>query len=699
MKRLTKRIMSWLCLMLMSISMVIPVMAEVNPSANTGTIAENFPIVTGISYGGAYMNAVPVISKHTVPFAVGLTITNNNPGTYTCKITSVELVYSEGGKEVVCQSECNFATKDEVRTFFVNAGLFTDDAAPGTYSLSKIVLKGLDSNKKSYEKEFSDINSIAGAADKKVTVSDIKIPEFGTVSVGLDKDMNVNSRKVVLNNDNVEETIDYYITTTGNAEIKSARIYWGYMDGEIMREKDTQSSAKKVSEGVYISRTKLQSHYKTNEYRVSKIEITDSNDMSYIFYNTEWAAYKDATKKVISNFVISVENTVDKEMLSLYKFSFFDGNLNRSYSSWTSKVNGSEIEVPVSLEARVVDNNVTLNGATVTFVNKNKTDVSFDVNMSIGKRDGSRYYGNLLIRNDKELGVYKVGKIVLTSSFGKTYEYSTSKGNLTSVGTLILKGDDRIVAEEIGAKPQNTTVNVTNGVAKAEVAVKDTEIVSDVEVGKLDEAAKSCADEDYTFDVESAAIPANTTIEIGKVLTGNIYEDVKEVIKDVVADVKKDIRVFEINLLNTANDKIQPTNGGNVSITTEVPTGFNASNIVVYRLDGANKVIVDSTVQNGKITFTTNHFSTYIFAQTAGSGQVINPTPDTETDDVWFLDDSEEPALIASEKRPTDAATASTTVKDTSPVTSDSAPVVALLFAFASAVTVFGICVRKKTVR
>ena len=74
-----------------------------------------------------------------------------------------------------------------------------------------------------------------------------------------------------------------------------------------MREMSTQSSTKKISEGVYISRTKLQSHYKTNEYRVSKIAITDSNDMSYIFYNTEWDAYKDATKTVISDFVISVE--------------------------------------------------------------------------------------------------------------------------------------------------------------------------------------------------------------------------------------------------------------------------------------------------------------------------------------------------------------------------------------------------------
>ena len=694
MKRLTKRIMSWLCLMLMSISMVIPVMAEVNPSANTGAIAENFPIVTGISYGGTYMNAVPVINKDTVPFAVGLTITNNIPGTYTCKITSVELVYSEGDKEVVCQSECRFAIKDAVRTFYVNAGLFTDNAAPGTYSLSKIVLKGLDSNNKAYEKEFSDINSIAGAADKKVTVSDIKIPEFGTVSVGLDKDMNVNSRKVVLNNDNVEEIIDYYITTTGNAKIKSARIYWGYMDGEIMREMSTQSSTKKISEGVYISRTKLQSHYKTNEYRVSKIAITDSNDMSYIFYNTEWDAYKDATKTVISDFVISVENTVDKEMLSLYKFSFFDGNLNRSYSSWTSKVSGSEIKVPVSLEARAVDNNVTLNCATVTFVNKNNIDVSFDVNMSIGKRDGSRYYGNLQIENNKELGVYKVGKIVLTSSIDKTYEYSTSKGNLTSVGTLILKGDDRIVAEEIGAKPQSTTVNVTNGVAKAEVAVKDTDSASYVDVGKLDEAAKSCADENYTFDVESAAIPANTTIEIGKVLTGNIYEDVKEVIQDVVEDVKKDIRVFEINLLDKHNDKIQPINGGNVSITTDVPTGFNPSNIVVYRLDGANKVKVDSTVQNDKITFTTNHFSTYIIAQTAGQGQIVVPTPDP--DDILDTEDEEDPVIIASEERPTGSAT---TIKDKSPVTSDSAHVVVLLLVFVSAVALFGMCVSKKIIK
>lgn len=693
MKRIGKSIISWMCMLIMTIGMIVPVMAEVNPSVDAGTLEENYPTVTAISYGGTYSNTVPVISKNTAPFSVGLTINNNKPGTYTCKITSVELVYSDGANYVTCQAEKTFSHNNEQQTMYVDVKLITDNAVPGTYSLSKIIIKGTDSKIANYSKEFTDMNSIAGAADKKVILSDVKEADFGTVKVGLDKDMTVNSKEVYLNNDNTEETVEYYITTTGNSEIISSRIYWGYIYKDTFRESSTQSGVKKISDGVYLAKARMQPHYGTSEYSVSKIEITDSNNMTYAFYNTKCDKYKDETKTLTSDFVISLTNSIDKKMLSLYKFMFFDEKLNRRYSSWTSKITGSAVEIPVVVESRAMDRSVCLKEAVVTFVHKNKLN-SFDVKMSIEKIDEDKYYGKLSIGTDKEIGVFKIGKIVLTSSGDKSYEYSTSKGNLTSAASLILKGDDKIIAEEIGAKPENAMVSVSNGVAKAEVAVKDTEVADDVDVSKLDEAAKNCADESYTFSVESTAIPANTTIEIGKVLTGNIYEDVKEVIKDVVADVKKDIRVFEINLLDTNNDKIQPINGGDVSITTEVPDGFDPAKIIVYRLDGANKIKIIPTVKNGKITFTTNHFSTYIIAQTAGQGQIVVPVPDP--DDIWDTDDEEDPVIIASEERPTGSAT---TIKDKSPVTSDSAPVVVLLLVFVSAVVLFGMCVSKKIIK
>ncbi|MDY5805986.1 MAG: hypothetical protein SPM04_00335, partial [Lachnospira sp.] len=60
MKRIGKSIISWMCMLIMTIGMIVPVMAEVNPSVDAGTLEENYPTVTAISYGGTYSNTVPV---------------------------------------------------------------------------------------------------------------------------------------------------------------------------------------------------------------------------------------------------------------------------------------------------------------------------------------------------------------------------------------------------------------------------------------------------------------------------------------------------------------------------------------------------------------------------------------------------------------------------------------------------------------
>ena len=310
------------------------------------------------------------------------------------------------------------------------------------------------------------------------------------------------------------------------------------------------------------------------------------------------------------------------------------------------------------------------------------------------QKNGNGYNGEIMLEGLKA-GKYNINKIKLISSNDKEYLYSVNDGSFTvNMGrenTLIVKDDDRILAEETGVTPVSKKVEEsTDGTAKAELKVGDEHTLEGI---NLDEAAKKFVKEEYTFNIESKDIPENTTIEIGKVIVGKIYNNVKEAIKDVVSD-ENDIRVFEINLLNAVDKKI-PLNG-NVTITTDIPKGFDSLKIEVYRLsdDGKSKIKVESKAENGKVTFVTNHFSTYIIAQTAGKGQIVVPTPDP--DDILDTEDEEDPVIIASEERPTGSAT---TIKDKSPVTSDSAPVVVLLLVFVSAVALFGMCVSKKIIK
>ena len=102
-------------------------------------------------------------------------------------------------------------------------------------------------------------------------------------------------------------------------------------------------------------------------------------------------------------------------------------------------------------------------------------------------------------------------------------------------------------------------------------------------------------------------------MKISKVVTGTEYSNAKAV-TNAVSDK---IAVFEIDLLNSNDVKVQPN--GKVSITTDIPNGFDPSRVVVYRLsaDGKSYTKLTSTVSGGKISFETDHFSTYAFVKTA----------------------------------------------------------------------------------
>ena len=703
MKKFSKRLLSWLCLMLMVISMVVPVMAEINPSIDAGILEGNYPIVTGISYKGTYADGVPSINKDTVPFAVGLTIRNNNPGIYTCKITSVELVYSDGKNDVSCHGECKFAHNEEIQTFYVNVKLITDNAVPGTYSLSKVILRGTN-GKDSYTKVFEDVSSINGADYIKVKVNNSSKDDFGNISIGLNPDMTDKSLDVNLDNNNLSQKVKYYFKVTGKSGVKGITVFWGrYVNGEF-KETGNTTRVTKEGEGLYSSYCVLQSGSETGVYRISRIKITDDNDMKYSFYNPAFEKYADKQDTFNADFVLNVNNSIDPDKLSLYCFGFVNEALDTMSKTITvKKISETEVQVPFRIETKAINKEISLKNVYFETVDSNGTVIDCQTVGALQK-NGNYYNGKImLVKDGWPAGKYKINKIKLISSDDKEYSYSVEDGSFTANmgrnNSLIVKANDKIVPEETGVAPVSIkVVKSPDGTAKAEVKVDDKQKPEvDEKNDKLDAAAIECAKEEYTFNIESKDIPDNTTIEIGKVLVGNIYDNVKKAIESVVSNVKNDIRVFEINLLNRAGNKVQPDNNGKVTITTDIPAGFDSSKkIEVYRLsdDGKSKIKVESKAENGKVTFVTDHFSTYIIAQTAAQGQIIVPTPDP--DDIWDTEDEENSVIIASEERPAGSAT---TIKDKSPVTSDSAPVAVLLSVFVSAVALFGMCLSKKIIK
>lgn len=171
-----------------------------------------------------------------------------------------------------------------------------------------------------------------------------------------------------------------------------------------------------------------------------------------------------------------------------------------------------------------------------------------------------------------------------------------------------------ITSDNTGANPVESTVKTdANGDTTATVKLSSNDAAHNVNFSKLDEQAQAVIKQEFVFKLTAGngVIPKNTTIEISKVVTGKDYNNAKEVTKYVASK----IAVFDINLVNQNDVKIQPN--GKLSITTDLPTKFNPANVAVFRLssDGKSYVELPTTVAGGKITFETDHFSVYVIAE------------------------------------------------------------------------------------
>ena len=713
MKKYMKRIVSWMCAVLMTLSMAVPVLAT-DSSAGSVSETENRPSGVGVSFHQGTEKQIEVKNNQSY-ITFDLSFVNPSPGVETKPIYNVIFCFENE------MGECSFYTtlaeekgfSEQYKSYNnirINGFRVQNNTEKkikeGTYKLKEIKLTfdregSNDETQKTILPVSQDITIEVKNPLYAGDNNDDSKPDFGNISIGLNPDMTAKSMDVNLNDDNLSQKIKYYFKVTGKSGVKGIRVLWRwYVDGEF-KEISRSTRVTKEGEGLYSSYCILQSDSETGVYKMSKIVITDDNDAIYTFYNPAFKEYANKQNTFNADFVLNVNNSIDPDKLCLYCFGFGNEALNEKSLTITVKTNSEDkVRVPFRIETMVINDEISLKNVYFETVDSNGNVVDC---RTVGglQKDGNGYnvngYNGEIMLEGLKAGKYNINKIKLISSNDKEYSYSVNDGSFTvnmgSKNTLIVKENDKILPEEIGVTPVSEPVEkLPDGTAKAELKVDDKQKVVESD---LDEAAKKFVKEEYTFNIESKDIPENTTIEIGKVLVGNIYDNVKEAIKDVVSNVENDIRVFEINLLDTTGKKI-PLNG-NVTITTDIPADFNPlNNIEVYRLsdDGKSKIKVESKAENGKVTFVTNHFSTYIIAQTAGKGQIVVPTPDP--DDILDTEDEEDPVIIASEERPTGSAT---TIKDKSPVTSDSAPVVVLLLVFVSAVALFGMCVSKKIIK
>ena len=229
------------------------------------------------------------------------------------------------------------------------------------------------------------------------------------------------------------------------------------------------------------------------------------------------------------------------------------------------------------------------------------------------------------------------GCYVFFVSDGSTVDISLVEEDSSEDSTDDTKKDDT-TKETTTKKEESTTKKEESTTAATSVKTEAT----------ATDAAKAGA------TVTGTNVPTGATVTVNTVTDKDTLAKVDKAVKDTLSSKVGKYAVLDINMTDAAGTKIQPLNNGNVLVTIDVPSTLDANKgLVVYRMeDNGTLTELKTSVENGKVSFETNHFSTYSVA---------------------------EKAAVAEETTTAAAAKETTTAKTNSPKTGDAAPVAALM--------------------
>ena len=141
----------------------------------------------------------------------------------------------------------------------------------------------------------------------------------------------------------------------------------------------------------------------------------------------------------------------------------------------------------------------------------------------------------------------------------------------------------------------------------------------------------SGSDSNISLKDSKGVLPVNTKLDSKKVTEQKVIEKVTELVKNTIKSsdtIKKEFKelvIYELNLLDGTTELHQLAD--KVEVTIAVPFQLSANeDILVYRVDGEKLVLCTSKISDGKLTFETDHFSTYVFVKVQAPAAAA-PTP------------------------------------------------------------------------
>ncbi len=133
------------------------------------------------------------------------------------------------------------------------------------------------------------------------------------------------------------------------------------------------------------------------------------------------------------------------------------------------------------------------------------------------------------------------------------------------------------------------------------------------------------------LEATNGVVPDNVVLDVESITKGNAYTNVKKVLPNLSKFVAYDIT------LKSNGVEIQPN--GKLKIKVPIPDGYDTSKLVVYRIDGNNKIKYNVTVETidgvKYAVFETDHFSTYVLGELS-NGNELDETPKTGSANIIY---------------------------------------------------------------
>lgn len=248
------------------------------------------------------------------------------------------------------------------------------------------------------------------------------------------------------------------------------------------------------------------------------------------------------------------------------------------------------------------------------------------------------------------------------------------------------------------------TLNQTNGLVftASQLSVsgsKTEEEIPDKEEESYPAAQVIDKSTNVTIEAAEGVLPKGTSANISQ-----IKDEAKlETIKEKLSELSEKFTVYDITLMHNQT-LIQPKDGSFVSVRLPIPKGYDRKKLAVYCVDQNEVETFKVEVVDDMAQFKTNHFSTYVLAET-GVTQKENPKDDTTIDQGNHNDENPDDGNVKNDATAPNQGnqnSATTTPKEdkktntTSSQTSDTTQMELFFAAFAVSACILGVLAYKR---